>query len=72
MLTVERDKRSELSTKYNRRVNIIGVIDNCLRVTASGLGITEVGLLSTFVAAPAVMGMEAVAIVMVLLRLIGN
>ena len=25
----ERDKRNELSTKCNRGVNIIGVIDNC-------------------------------------------
>ena len=38
----ERDKRIELSTKYNRGVNIIGVIDNCLGVTAIGLGITGV------------------------------
>ena len=40
ILIAERDKRSELSTKYNRGVNIIGVIDNCLGVTAMGLGIT--------------------------------
>ena len=33
MLAAERDKRNELSTKYNRGVNIIGVIDNCLGVT---------------------------------------
>ena len=32
----ERDKRNELSTKYNRRVNIIGVIVNYLGVTAIG------------------------------------
>ena len=56
----QRDKRSELSTKYNRGVNIIGVIDNCLGVTAIGLGIT-------IVSAPAVTGMEAVTIVMGLL-----
>ena len=57
MLTAERDKRNELSTKYNRGVNIIGVIDNCFGVTAIGLGITGVGLLSTIVAAPAIIGM---------------
>ena len=28
ILIAERDKRNELSTKYNREVNIIGVIDN--------------------------------------------
>ena len=68
----ERDKRNELSTKYNRRINIIGVIDNCLGVTAIGLGITGVSLLSTIVAAPAVIGMEAVSIVMGLIRVVGN
>ena len=70
ILIAERDKRNELSTKYNRGVNIIGVIDNCLGVTAIGLGITGVGLLSTIVAAPTVIGMEAVTIVMGLLRVV--
>ena len=54
ILTAERDKRNELCTKYNRGVNNIGVIDNCLGVTAIGLDITGVDLLSTIVAAPAV------------------
>ena len=48
------------------------MIDNCLGVTAIGLGITGVSLLSTIVAAPAVIGMEAVSIVMGLLRVLGN
>ena len=60
----ERDKRNKLSTKYNRGVNIISVIDNCLSVAAIGLGITGVGLLSTIVAAPTVIGMKEVSIVM--------
>ena len=61
ILIAERDKRNELSSKYNRGVNIIGVIDNCLGVTAIGLGITGVSLLSTIVVAPpARIGMEAV------------
>ena len=72
ILIAERDKRNELSTKYNGGVNIIGVIDNCLGVTAIGLGITGVSLLLTIVAAPAVIGMEAVTIVMGLLRVVGN
>ena len=72
ILIAERDKRNELSTKYNRGVYIIGVIDNCLGVTAIGLGITGVDLLSTIVAAPAVIGMEEVTIVMGLLRVVGN
>ena len=46
------------------------MIDNCLDVTAIGLGIT--GLLSTIIPAPAVIPMEAVSIVMGLLRVEGN
>ena len=64
ILIAERGKRNELTTKYNRGVNIIDVIDNCLGVNAIGLCITGVGLLSTIVAAPAVIEMEAVSIVM--------
>ena len=48
------------------------MIDNCLGVTAIGLGMTGVGLLSTIVTVPAVIGMEAVTIVMGLLRVVGN
>ena len=48
------------------------MIKNCLGVTAIVLGITGVRLLSTIVAAPAVIGMETVRIVMGLLRVVGN
>ena len=48
------------------------MIDNCFGVDAIGLDITEVGLLSTIVRAPAVIEMEAVSIVMKLLWVIGN
>ena len=48
------------------------MIINCLGVTTIGLGITGVGLLSTIVAAPAVIGMEAATIVMGLFRVVGN
>ena len=48
------------------------MIDNCLGVTAIGLGISGVDLLSTIVAAPAVIGMEVVSIVMGLIRVVGN
>ena len=56
MLITERHKRNELSTKYNRGVNIISVIDICLGVTTTGLGIIGDDLLSTIVVAPAVIG----------------
>ena len=72
ILIAERDKRNELSIRYDRGVNIIGVIDNCLGVTAIGLGITGVRLLSTIVAVPAVIEMKTVSIVMRLLRVVGN
>ena len=48
------------------------MIDNCLSVTVIGLSITGFGLLSTIVAAPTVIGMEAVSIVMGLLWVVGN
>ena len=48
------------------------MIDNCLGVTAIGLGITGDGLLSTIVAAPTVIGIETVSIVIGLLRVVGN
>ena len=48
------------------------MIDNCLGITAIGLGIPRVCLLSTIVAAPAVIGIEAISIVMGLLRDVGN
>ena len=48
------------------------MIDNCLGVPAIGLCITGVVLLSTIVAALAVIGMEAVSIVMGLIRVVGN
>ena len=48
------------------------MIDNCLGVAAIWLGITGVGLLSTIVAATAVIGMKAISIVMGLLEVVGN
>ena len=72
ILIAERDKRNELSPNYNRGVNIMGMNDNCLFATSIGLGITGVDLLSKIVAAPVVIGMEAVTIVIGLLRVVGN
>ena len=48
------------------------MIDNCLGVTAIGLGITGFSLLSTIVAAPAVIGLKALSIIMGLRRVVGN
>ena len=40
ILIEERDKRNALSTSYNKGVNVMSVIDNCLGDAAIGLGIT--------------------------------
>ena len=48
------------------------MIDNCLGVTAIGIGMTRVDLLSTTAAAPFVIRMKTVSIVMGLLRVVGN
>ena len=48
------------------------MIDNCLGVTAIGLGITGISVLSAIIAALAVKRIEAVSIVMGLLRVVGN
>ena len=48
------------------------MIDNYLGVIAIWLCITGVSLLSTIVAAPAVIGMEAVSVVMGLLHVVGK
>ena len=72
ILIMERDKRNTLSLKYNKGVNAISVIDHCLGVSANGLCITGVGLLSTIVEAPAVIGMEALTTVFRLLRVVGS
>ena len=48
------------------------MIDTCWGITAIGLGITGVGLFLTIAAAPVVIGMKAVSIVMGLLWVDGN
>ena len=70
ILIAERDKRNEHSTQYNRGVHIIGVIENCLGVPPIGLGIIGVRLLSKIVATPDVIGIEALSIVIGLLRVV--
>ena len=72
ILIAERDKRNALSTSYNKGVNVISVIYHCLGVAAIGWGITGVDLLSTIVATPAVIWMEAVIIVMELFLVVIN
>src|SRR6218665_807015 len=53
-ITQERDKRTELCTKYRRSIRIISVIDNALIVTVMGLSSSGLGVLTTVIAAPAI------------------
>ena len=68
----EREKRQNLSKKYHRVVKIISNIDSALIAASMGLGVAGVGLLSTIVAAPIVIAMEATALGTGLLGIIGG
>ena len=58
----ERDKREVLSKKYRRGVNAIDGVDTALLVASMGMGIGGLGLLSTIIAAPVVLGLEVAAL----------
>ena len=58
-LEEERDLRAALYKKYHRGVNALDGIDTTLIIVSMGLGVGGVGLLSTIVAAPVVLGLEA-------------
>ena len=65
-------KRESLSKKYHKGIKIINTTDTGLIMVTMGLGATGVGLLSTIIAAPVVIGMEAVALGTGLLSMVGN
>ncbi|ELU13791.1 hypothetical protein CAPTEDRAFT_213860 [Capitella teleta] len=62
MLEDERDVRQRLSKKYHRVSKGISNADAILVASSMGLGVAGVGLLSTIVAAPVVIIMEAAAL----------
>ena len=72
ILEEERDKRETLSKKYHRSVKIIDGIDTVLVTVTMGLGVAGVGLLTTVIAAPAVLGMEVATLVTGLLSIAGK
>ena len=57
-LEAERDQQHTLCKKYHRSIDTIDVIDTTLIAISTGLGIGGVGLLTTIVAAPIVLGLE--------------
>ena len=57
-LETDRDHQRTLCKKAHRIINTIDVIDTTLIAISTGLGIGGVGLLTTIVAAPIVLGLE--------------
>ena len=62
LIEQERDERSDLSKKYQRSVKIINIVDSILIATTMAAGIAGIGVLSTIIAAPIVIAMEAAAL----------
>ena len=62
-LEKERDFRASMYKKYRRGANVVDGIDTALSVTSVGLAASGVVLLSTIIAAPVALGLEAGAIV---------
>ena len=62
-LEKERDFRASMYKKYRRGANVSDGIDTALLVTSVGLTASGVGLLSTIIAAPVAIGLQAGAIV---------
>ncbi len=58
----EREKRGRLYKKYRRGVNALDGVDTALLTAGMGMGIGSVGLLSTIIAAPVVLGLEIAAL----------
>ena len=66
-LKKERDFRTSMYKKYRRGANVADGIDTALSVTRVGLAASGVGLLSTIIATPVAIGLQAGAIVCELL-----
>ena len=58
----EREKRGQLYKKYRRGVNALDGVDTALLTAGMGMGIGGVGLLTTVIAAPVVLGLEIAAL----------
>jgi hypothetical protein len=68
----DRKKHAALYKKYSRGVNVVDGIDTALLTASMGMGIGGVGLLSTIIAAPVVLGLEIAALVCSLLGMTGR
>ena len=61
-LEQERDHRANMYKKYRRAINVVDCIDTVLVASSLGMGAIGVGLLSTIIAAPIVVVLEAAAV----------
>ena len=68
----EKDRRSQLCKKYRRGINAVDAVDTALLSASVGMGIGGVGLLSTIIAAPVVLGLEVAALGCGLLSVAGK
>ena len=71
-LEKEVEERGKLSKKYFRAAKIVDSVDTVLITITMGAGAGGIGLLSTIVAAPAVIAIEGVALFTGLLSIIGK
>ena len=62
-LEKERDFRASLYKKYRRGANVVDGLDTALSVASVGLAASGVGLLSTIIAVPSAIGIQAGTIV---------
>ena len=71
-LEKEQDFRASLYKKYRRKANIVDGLDTALSVASVGLAASGIGLLSTIIAVPVTIGIQAGAIVCGLLEACGK
>ena len=68
----EKDKRSQPYKKYRGGINAVDAVDTALISASMGMGIGGVGLLTTVIAAPVVLGLEIAALSCGLLGVAGK
>ena len=71
-LEKERDIRALMYKKYRRGFNIVGSLDTALSTASVGLAASGIGLLSTIIATPVAIGIQAGAVVCGLLGASGK
>ena len=55
-------RKSQVLQKYRKAINVIDGIDTALVTSSLGMGVAGMGLLTTIIVAPVVVGLEAAAV----------